>query len=271
MNQDLESSRFERHFVDLADVRLHYAEVGGSGVPLLLLHGVGMDWRVWQAVSRRLQPFFHVYLVDMRGHGDSAKPAHGYSIPHYAADIEDLMEQLALSAVVLVGSSLGALVTAAVEAPGDVVSHRVLVDPPLTGGPLRDVEIFRRILQLKHEPVSVLADYLARFNPKTSRFLLKTMAEMWHEASDGVIEDMLARPQDYNDVDAALRLNSGPTMLMQADPALGGVLSNARADRALRLLNDGSLLKFPGAGHAIHAFRPKEFAEALVRFVNHDR
>lgn len=266
----LASSRFQQHFVDLQSLRLHYAEVPGPGRPLLLLHGIGMDWRVWQGVARRLEPFFHLYLVDLRGHGDSEKPAHGYSVPHYAADIEDFIDELHLEGAVLVGSSLGGMVTAAVEAPTDVVAYRVLVDPPLTGGPASDLEMFRRILELKHGPVRALTDYLAAFNPHTSSFLLQTMSEMWHEASDGVIEDVLEHPEDYNDVDAALRLDSSPTLLMQADPSMGGVLSDEQAQRARHLLSNGSLLKFPGAGHAIHAFGPKEFVEAIVHFVDAD-
>src|SRR5579871_4377471 len=98
---------YRQQFVSAGDVRLHYAEVDEATRPMILLHGIGMDWRVWQAVSRRLGPHFHLYMVDLRGHGESDKPDHGYTVPHYAADIEDMIDSLGLRNVVLVGSSLG--------------------------------------------------------------------------------------------------------------------------------------------------------------------
>jgi pimeloyl-ACP methyl ester carboxylesterase len=226
-----------------------------------------MDWRVWQAVSRRLAPFFHLYMLDLRGHGQSDKPRQGYTLAHYAADVEDWIDHLGLSEAVLLGSSLGGMVAASVEIPMDVVSHRVLVDPPLTGGPIRDAEMFRDIRRLKHEPVRVLADYLGGFNPGAGRFYLHAMSEMWHQAADGVIDDMLARPDDYYAIDAALRLDEAPTLLMQADRSRGGVLSESEAARALALLPHGFLRRFPGAGHAVHAYQPVEFVSAVQQFV----
>lgn len=253
-----------RHHTFPAAIPIHYAEIPSSGPPMVLLHGIGMDWRVWQAVSRRLAHHFHLYLVDLRGHGQSGKPEHGYTLPHYAADIEDLLDGLGLNRVTLVGSSLGAMVAAVVEAPVDMVGHRVLVDPPLTGGPIRDEAIFRTILYLKHRPVPELTVYLA------GQFLLCSMAEMWHEAADGVIEDMLAQPDDYNAIDPALANDGAEVLLMQADPGQGAVLESGEARRALALLPHGSLVTVPGAGHAIHAFKPREFVELIRRFTDHE-
>lgn len=258
---------FEDRFVGVGELQFHYAEIPGGGPHLVMLHGIGMDWRVWQSVSRRLSPFFHLSMLDLRGHGRSDKPEHGYTLAHYAADVEDFVDQLGRSPVALLGSSLGGMVAVSVEAPVDAVSHRILVDPPLTGGPIRDAAMFQEILRLKKQPIENLANYLERFNPNAGRHYLRTMSEMWHQASDGVIQDMLERPHDYYAVDAALRYDEAPTLLMQGDQALGGVLSDEEAARALKLLPDGSLLKFPGAGHAIHAYQPVEFVQAVRQFI----
>jgi len=260
------STRFTHGFVDAGDGRIHYAERAGDGPPLVLLHGLGMDWRVWQAVSRRLAPFFHLFMLDLRGHGQSTKPAHGYTLAHYAADVEDVLDHLRLDRAVLAGSSLGGMVAASVEAPPDLVSHYVLVDPPLTGGPIREEAVFRRILELKHQAPEALARFLAENNPGAGLFLLRSMSEMWHEAADGVIQDMLDRPTDYYAIDANLRAIESPTLLMQADPANGAVLTDAEAQRTLELLRQGSLVRVAGAGHAIHAHAPAEFARLLTEF-----
>jgi non-heme chloroperoxidase len=257
---------FQQRYLQTPDVRLHYAEVEGPGRPMVMLHGIGMDWRVWQAISRRLAPSFHLYLLDLRGHGQSEKPPHGYSLAHYAVDVEEFLDALRLRNAVLVGSSLGGMVVACAELPVDIVSQRILVDPPITGGPVRDASMFEDILRLKHRPVEELGDYLAALNPGASQFLMTMMSEMWHEAADGVIEDMLAQREQYFDIDAALAGSDSPTLLMAADPDLGASLRPDQARRAARLLRHGELVTVRGAGHAIHATRPREFADLVHSF-----
>jgi pimeloyl-ACP methyl ester carboxylesterase len=257
---------FQHRFIQLPDLRIHVAELDVPGKPMVLLHGIGMDWRVWQAISRRLAPDFHLYLMDLRGHGESAKPEHGYSLAHYAADVEELIDHLGLRAAVLLGSSLGGMVAIAAEVPPDVVSHRVLIDPPLTSGPVHDRAMLTEILHLKHGPPDELADYLQSYNPGAGRFLMTMMADMWHEAADGVIEDALDDPQ-YFAIDPVLRGDESQTLIIRADPSRGGVLSEAEAQHALDLLPRGSLVYLPGSGHAVHATHPAEFAGLVREFV----
>jgi pimeloyl-ACP methyl ester carboxylesterase len=258
-------SRFVHRYVDVGDLRLHVAEVEGER-PLVMLHGIGMDWRVWQAISRRLAPAFHLYLVDLRGHGESDKPVHGYTVGHYAADIEELTVRLGLSEAVLLGSSLGGVVAVATELPEDMVSHKILVDPPLTGGPPRDPATFQTILNLKRDAPEALADYLQETNPGIGRFLGEMMAEMWRRSADGVVEDMLADPDCYFAVDSALAATEQPTLLLQADAHRGAALTDADAARTLRLLPNGTLTRVAGSGHAIHATKPAEFARLVSEF-----
>jgi len=261
---------YQHRLVTAGDVTIHVAEVPGEGRPMLLLHGIGMDWRVWQAVSRRLYPYFHLFAMDLRGHGRSSKPESGYSLAHYAADVEDVMDSLEIEDGILVGSSLGGMVAAVVEAPADLIAFRVLVDPPITGGPIRDAATFQQILRLKHRPPEELERFLRDRNPGAGRYLLRSMSEMWHEAADPVITEMLADPAGYFDVDQALRAIESPTLLLQADPAMGPALTTEGAERALRLLPHGELVTVMGAGHAVHAFRPREFAELIVDFTAED-
>lgn len=233
---------------------------------MVLLHGIGMDWRVWQAISRRLHPHFGLFMLDLRGHGSSAKPPTGYTLADYSADVEDVLDELNLTGAVLVGSSLGGMVGVVLEAPADVVSHRVLVDPPLTGGPVRDVAQFRRILELKHAPVAQLATFLGFSNRGAGQFYLTTMSEMWHETSDGVLLELLAASETFFAVDAGLSAIDAPVLLLQADPARGGVLTDSQAEHALSLLPRGILVRVDGAGHAIHAHQPERFVQLALEF-----
>lgn len=257
---------YEHLYVPVGDITLHVAVASGPSRPAILLHGIGMDWRVWQAMSRRLHPWFSQYLVDLRGHGESSKPESGYSLPHYAADIEDLMDHLGLGHAVLIGSSLGAMVVASVEAPTELVSHRILVDPPLTGGPVRDPGMLERILTLKHGPTEELARYLGGDYPGSGAVWLQTMAEMWQRSADGVITDLLAQRDTAFAIEDALRLDESKTLIMRGDQTRGSVLPPEQVEAALQLLPHGKAVHVVGAGHAIHADKPVEFARLVEEF-----
>ena len=60
--------------VDAGGVRVH-AVVGGSGPPLLLLHGYPQTLAIWHEVAPRLAGRFTVVAADLRGYGDSGKPS----------------------------------------------------------------------------------------------------------------------------------------------------------------------------------------------------
>src|SRR5205809_7588471 len=88
-------------------LRLHVLDWGGDGrTSLLLLHGFTGHAHAWDTLSIALQPHFHVYALDQRGHGDS-DPATVYNPIAAFDDIAGVVEQLGLSSLVLVGLSMG--------------------------------------------------------------------------------------------------------------------------------------------------------------------
>ena len=87
-------------------VRLHYQEKG-RGRPLVLIHGWGFSGRYFVRNVDALAEDFRVVTLDLRGHGDSEKPDHGYRVPRLAKDLFDLLEALDLRDVSALGWSLG--------------------------------------------------------------------------------------------------------------------------------------------------------------------
>jgi len=82
----------------------------GTGRPLVLLHGLGMSAKVWQNQQAGLADFFSVMALDLRGHGRSTKDTTDFSIAAQAGDLRELLRQLDLKKVLLVGWSMGAAV-----------------------------------------------------------------------------------------------------------------------------------------------------------------
>jgi haloacetate dehalogenase len=114
---------FEYRRVDVAGVTVNCA-VAGSGPPVLLLHGYPENHVMWRQVAPALAQDHTVVLADLRGYGDSGKPAPDatgemYSKRSMARDQLGLMRRLGFGSFQLVGHDRGAR-----------VSHRLALDHP---------------------------------------------------------------------------------------------------------------------------------------------
>ncbi|MEJ2050761.1 MAG: alpha/beta hydrolase [Calditrichota bacterium] len=96
-------------FVELPDYRLHYSQFG-SGTPVVFLHGLSFDSRMWTPQYEVLADEFMAIGLDFRGHGFSSAPDIKYSLDTYVADISTLLNSMHLTSAVLVGLSLGGAV-----------------------------------------------------------------------------------------------------------------------------------------------------------------
>ena len=113
-------------------LRLHYRDWGGRGRPLILLHGLASNCRIWDLTAPLLARRFHVLALDQRGHGLSDKPDQGYDFETVTGDLQAFMSAVGgpgRERPVLLGHSWGANVAVqfAADRP-DAVSALVLVD-----------------------------------------------------------------------------------------------------------------------------------------------
>jgi pimeloyl-ACP methyl ester carboxylesterase len=101
-------SGFHNEYTTIRGNRIHYYE-GGSGAPVVLVHGLGSRAEDWANLMQQLkQAGFHVYVIDLLGYGRSARPADAsYSIPEEAQYVEEFLAQRGLQKVNLVGWSMG--------------------------------------------------------------------------------------------------------------------------------------------------------------------
>ena len=109
--------------VRVGDVEIN-AVVTGNGPPLLLLHGFPQTHLIWRKVLPQLSRSFTVVATDLRGYGDSSKPAGlpdhaNYAKRAMALDQAEVMRTLGFDRFLLCGHDRGAR-----------VAHRLAVDHP---------------------------------------------------------------------------------------------------------------------------------------------
>ena len=109
-------------------IEMHYRDWGGSGRPILLLHGLASSSRIWDLVAPRLTGYGRVVALDQRGHGAGAKPDAGYDFATIVADAQGAVAALGLRAPVVIGHSWGAGVALAYAAHDPACPGVVLVD-----------------------------------------------------------------------------------------------------------------------------------------------
>lgn len=126
--------RLRHHNINLADGSRAGVSVGGSGVPLVFFHGIGMNRRVYlRLLSRLPQLGFTVIAIDAPGHGDSSAPPRGSrSFAARMATTDAILDTLGVERALLVGHSMGGRTVAEIAAlqPKRALGA-VLIDPAL--------------------------------------------------------------------------------------------------------------------------------------------
>jgi non-heme chloroperoxidase len=85
-----------------------YYEDHGSGQPVVLIHGYPLNGRSWERQERALlEAGYRVIAYDRRGWGQSSQPTIGHDYDTFTADLNELLEQLEVTEIVLAGFSMG--------------------------------------------------------------------------------------------------------------------------------------------------------------------
>jgi pimeloyl-ACP methyl ester carboxylesterase len=100
--------------LDTVDTPLSYADTGGTGPAVVLIHGVGLSRKMWAGQVPVLRTRYRVIAVDMLGHGGSVPPPRNATLDTYADHIVAVLDHAGIKSATLIGFSMGALVARAV-------------------------------------------------------------------------------------------------------------------------------------------------------------
>jgi pimeloyl-ACP methyl ester carboxylesterase len=261
--------------IALGEVEIAVTEFPNPGrPPVVLLHGIGSRGQSWWPVIDPLAARFHLYQLDLRGHGASGKPSAGYLVEHYAADLNAALDALDLQSDEprIMGHSLGALVTLYWASQRPSLAAALVVEDPSLRVPPDIVEAFDGWQQLAALTPEQAAAWYRQEYPDWSDEDCLRRAETITSTAPGVFAEMRAEAQDAlarGTTDRMHILSSvqSPTLLLYGSAELGSMVAPADAERFVQIMPRGRAIQLPGAGHSLHRDASDAFLEAVIPFL----
>lgn len=114
--------------IEIDGLKLHYDETGpDKGRPVVLMHGWGCDHTTVRSIAAIMEPEFHVYNIDLPGHGKSDEPETAWGVDEYTKLIEKFCSVNLIEDPVLIGHSFGGRISL-LMASRNPITKMVLVD-----------------------------------------------------------------------------------------------------------------------------------------------
>ena len=246
-----------------------YYEVSGKGQPLLFIHGLGSSTLDWEMQVKEFSKTFQVITFDLRGHGQSDKPAGPYTMSMFASDTVGLLNVLGIESAHVVGLSLGGGIgfQLASDSP-DLVKTLVIVNsaPELVVRTFKDrLGIWQRFAIVRLLGMRRMGEVLSkRLFPKAEHASLRrTFAERWAENDPQAYQEAMRAMIGWSVTD---RLGSitCPTLVITADQDYTPV---ALKEAYAKLMPDARLVVIDDAHHATPVEQPEKFNKVLMEFL----
>lgn len=278
------------HYYYSHRLKLHFWDWGTDGKPpLILVHG-GLDHaRNWDWVARPLREHYHVYAMDLRGHGNSEwAPGALYTLAEHVLDLSALADVIGDFPVTIVGHSLGGIITllysgiypdrvrkaVSIEGFGLPNSHPIHKPPPER---MRAwIEGVRKTERRESHSYPNLDAAVARMkeaNPHLSDEVARHLTlhgTNWN--SDGSLVwkfDNYARAfppygTRLEDLRAIVAEITCPVLLFWG---MESWVPDPEIDGRTSVIKNHRLVRVPGAGHWLHHDRLDIFMEETMRFL----
>lgn len=253
-------------YIDACGTKLHYYRSGGLKPALVLVHGITDDGLCWTPVAEVLSESYDTIMVDIRSHGKSEAPDDGYDYETMAAELNCLISELGLIHPVILGHSMGAMISLVLASLNpDLPAAILLEDPPPLWVPAQSVsadeehhasmKVWMTDLKAKTYPELLTEGRL--FNPDWSDKELDPWAKSKQRFNLKIFSLINSEPYILSEIPKIIKQITCPVLLITADTDRGAILTEADVTELKLLVPDLMVTNISGAGHNI---RRNQFA-----------
>ena len=262
-------------WIEAGAIKLHYLDWGNtSDVPMVLVHGMCGHAHTWDFFADSMKQHFHVVALDLRGHGESSW-SEQYRLRDYLADLECFIDSLQLPEFVLVGHSLGGIISTVYAAnnPGRV-KRLVIID---IGPEIKAEGLEFRNREWAVEPpfynsMDEAIEYAKRIHPYHADSYIK------HDLSYGLKHvgegrlvykyDRKVRETEWQSPEWLwdyIKMIVCPVLVIHGSES--DLLDGEVAHRMAATLAFGSVVDIERAAHTVQGDSPEEFESVIKKFL----
>ncbi|MBV1878294.1 MAG: alpha/beta hydrolase [Pseudomonadales bacterium] len=275
-------THYRSHNTVLRHQRFHFLEWGDTDKPnIILLHGSNQSSHSWDLVSLHLATNYHIYALDQRGHGDSewSRGAH-YSMTEMAADVEDFITELNIKDPIIIGHSMGGMVTLTLANKQPTLLKAITV---VDIGPEVNqlgTKMIREFVgrNLEFDNLEEFLDRVEEYDPyRTREHIERTIKYNLLRRADGRYVTKHDRRRFFPETDKNTSSLLGTPSLEELKqlhlPVLiirGGdsnVLVQDAADRFVNALPKGQMITVPDCGHNVASQNTVGFLAAVLPYL----
>jgi pimeloyl-ACP methyl ester carboxylesterase len=280
-----ENNKYHSQTATLSGAKIHYLKAGSGKKTLVLIHGFGDTSRMWTPLFDEFATDYTVIAPDMRGLGESSRPASGYDKRTIAADIHELVRLLGYEKIHLVGHDIGLMVaySYAAQYPGEV-DKLALLEAPIPG--IGDIweKVYttpaRWHFQFVNSPIALelvhgreriflehfwqtLSPHPETFSEADRQFYATSYAQ------EGAMRAAFEMFKNFNRQDATDNRDFAttklpmPVLTIEGDKAMGGALEV----QAKIVANNVTSIILTDTGHWLMEQRPAETKAELKKFL----
>ena len=235
---------------------LNYAEGPPAGPPLVLIHGIASRWQVFLPILPDLCLRWHVFALDLRGHGSSSRVPGSYTLNNYVNDVVAFVASRFAEPSVLLGHSMGGTIALLVAgAIPDRVAGVIVGDTPLLADQGQTHRRLRRLVArlrlfrpLAGRPIPEILERLPDSSAR-SQALAESLHQTDPETLDSISHGQMSEFGTDINWEKTLASVACPVLLLQASPTQGGIATADDINYGLSILPYTKHVILQEAGH----------------------
>ena len=240
---------------------------------LIFVHGVAGNLKVW----KRIRLFFRkrgisTLAVDLRGHGKSGKPksAENYKLEDFAKDINEVIKKENIFSPIIVGHSLGTMVTLTFHRLYPKISEKYVLISGAYKIPRKLKSVFKNVLSFAHpfdKEIEKTKSYLPTYN------FIKNLKEynvinFINQMMSNSVKSILFVFENMNKFNEKKNLHNIRKPVLILGGRSDSVISIKNSEKMHKLIKNSKLRIFPTEDHEIINSIPKEISKEILSFIN---